>query len=625
LEVRALLSAVPATPLLIQLKSAPVADVSRMVAADGASLQPTGLPGVYQASGGAAALGTVASQLAFDPGIGYVEPVQTLHVDATPNDQAFVNGSLWGLNGANGINAPIAWNITTGSTKVTVADIDTGIDYNHPDLYENVWLNSAEIPPSRMANLKDFDGDGLITFYDLNYQVPDGSFPNQGPGKIMDINGDGRIDTADVLAPMQKDANGNDTGYGGWADGISEDGDTAHVDDLVGWNFVNNTNNPFDDNGHGTHTAGTIGAIGNNGVGVVGVNWQTQIMALKFLDASGSGNDLGAAEAVRYAADHGARVSNNSYGGGDGGTTLSDAIAYAASKGDVFVAAAGNSGQNTDQTPNYPSAYPSDNIIAVAAIDSDGSLASFSNYGPTTVDIAAPGVAVYSTLPGGNYASWSGTSMATPHVTGTVALVLALHPDWSYSQLIQQVLSTARPDPALSGLTVTGGVVDAGAAVTTGGSQAPAVGDAGFEQVAVGDGAYQFDPTGSAWTFAGNAGVSGNDSGFTAGNPAAPEGSQVAFLQYNGSASQAVSGWAAGTYVVTFDAAQRGNWQASAQDFEVLIDGQVVGTFTPADTSYRSYATAAFTVSAGTHTITFQGLDSAGGDNTAFIDQVAIQ
>src|SRR5262245_6486513 len=145
LEVRTLLSAVPATPLLIQLKSAPVADVSRLVAADGASLQPTGLPGVYQASGGADALGTITSQLAGNPGIGYIEPVQTLQLDATPNDLRFADGTLWGLNGSNGIDAPAAWNVTTGSTKVTVADIDTGLDYDHPDLYENVWLNQAEI------------------------------------------------------------------------------------------------------------------------------------------------------------------------------------------------------------------------------------------------------------------------------------------------------------------------------------------------------------------------------------------------------------------------------------------------------------------------------------------------
>src|SRR5262249_31209958 len=150
----------------------------------------------------------------------------------------------------------------------------------------------------------------------------------------------------DLLAPMQKDAGGNDTGLGGWADQVSEDGDTAHPDDLVGWNFVTNTNNPFDDNGHGTHTAGTIGAIGDNGVGVVGVNWKTQIMPLKFLDSTGSGSDAAAAAAVRYAADHGAVVSNNSYGDGTFSQPISDAIGYAQTKGDVFVAAAGNSASN---------------------------------------------------------------------------------------------------------------------------------------------------------------------------------------------------------------------------------------------------------------------------------------
>ena len=160
-------------------------------------------------------------------------------------------------------------------------------------------------------------------------------------GKITDVNGDGRIDAADILAPMRRTSAAT-TPAGGWADGISEDGDTAHLDDLVGWNFVNNTNNPFDDHGHGTHTAGTIGAMGNNGVGVVGVNWTVQIMPLKFLDSTGSGSDLAAAAAIRYAADHGARVSNNSSGGGSGQPAISDAISYAATKGDVFVAAAGN-------------------------------------------------------------------------------------------------------------------------------------------------------------------------------------------------------------------------------------------------------------------------------------------
>ena len=261
-----------------------------------------------RATGDAGALDELSAALSGHEGVSYVEPESTVHIDRVTNDPYFANNSMWGLNGQYGIKAPAAWDVTTGSTRVTVGDIDTGIDYNHPDLYKNIWINQGEIPASRRANLVDLDGDGLITFYDLNDTV------NQGVGKITDINGDGRIDGGDILAPMQKDSGGFDTGLGGWSDGVSPD-DPTYVDDLVGWNFVNNTNNPFDDHGHGTHVAGTIAAMGNNALGVVGVNWSALVMALKFLDFTGSGSDLAAAEAVRYAADHGARVSNNSYGG----------------------------------------------------------------------------------------------------------------------------------------------------------------------------------------------------------------------------------------------------------------------------------------------------------------------
>jgi len=191
-------------------------------------------------------------------------------------------------------------------------------------------------------------------------------------------------------------------------------------------------------------------------------------MSLKFLDSKGSGTDLGAALATRYAADHGARVSNNSYGGGSGtGSPLADAITYAASKGDVFVAAAGNNSGNNDAPgmATYPANFPNDNIIAVAAIDSAGALANFSNYGATSVDLAAPGVGIYSTLPNNSYGSWSGTSMATPHVTGAIGLLLSAHPGWTYQQLIHQVLSTTTPDPSVAGKTVTGGVLNVGAAL----------------------------------------------------------------------------------------------------------------------------------------------------------------
>jgi hypothetical protein len=173
---------------------------------------------------------------------------------------------------------------------------------------------------------------------------------------------------------------------------------------------------------------------------------------------------------------------------------------------------------------------------------------------------------------------------------------------------------------------VVGGTIDIGAFEVQ--ASSAVVADAGFEAPSAGPagsyGSYLYRPAGAPWTFSGGAGVAANGSGFTAGNPSAPEGGQVAFLHGTGSVSQAVSGWAAGTYVVTFEAAQRGNWQASQQDFQVLVDGAVVGTFTPAGTTYQAYATAAFTVSAGAHTIAFQALDTAGGDNTAFVDAVQI-
>jgi hypothetical protein len=150
------------------------------------------------------------------------------------------------------------------------------------------------------------------------------------------------------------------------------------------------------------------------------------------------------------------------------------------------------------------------------------------------------------------------------------------------------------------------------------------IGDPGFEQVQVGAGQFRYDPTGSPWTFSGGAGISANGSGFTAGNPPAPQGAQVAFLQGRGSFSQTAAGWTAGSYVLTFDAAQRGNYGTSRQDYQVLVDGVVVGTFLPTGTSYQAYSTAVFTVAAGSHTVSFQGLNTVGGDNTAFFDAVQI-
>ncbi|WP_206107712.1 S8 family serine peptidase [Paludisphaera rhizosphaerae] len=471
LERRTVLSSGTYTgSLLVGLGGASEADVAAQAKRLGATLADSEVQGVIQAFGSYLALSRFQKRVMAIPGIEYAEPRQTFSIDATPNDPQYSDGTQWGLNGTYGINAPTAWNTSTGSTKTTVAVIDTGVDYNHPDLYQNIWINQGEIPASRRANLIDEDGDGKITFYDLNYQAADGSKPNQGIGKITDQNGDGRITAADLLVTMGR-TNGVDNGTGGWADGISNDGainGVTYVDDIVGWNFVSNTNNPFDDNGHGTHVSGIIGATGNNGVGVSGVNWQVQIMPLKILNSAGNGTDTAAAAALRYSAAMGAKVSNNSYGGsGTISSTFDNAIAAAASAGSVFVAAAGNSSTNTDVSPSSPSGSTQPNVISVASIDSDGSLSWFSNYGATTVDIAAPGGNIYSTLPGNSYGYMSGTSMATPFVTGAAALLATAHSDWTYTQIVNQILSTAKPLASLTGKVATGGELNLGAALPT--------------------------------------------------------------------------------------------------------------------------------------------------------------
>ncbi|WP_165246349.1 S8 family serine peptidase [Paludisphaera soli] len=466
LEARTVLSTTPTSALLVQLKDASLAEVSAAAGRLGATLIPTLEPGVLQMTGTSITLNRLAGRLESTPGLGYVEPRVSFSVAVElPNDPYYANGFLWGLNGAAGAAAPTAWDYGQGSSKVAVGIVDTGIDYDHPDLYLNVWINQGEIPASRRANLTDVDGDGLITFYDLNHTAPDGSKPNQGPGKVADSNGDGRITGSDLLVSLYRTSSGGDSGQGGWADGVSSDGD-AYVDDIIGWNFVNNTNRPYDDHGHGTHVAGIVGAVGDNGVGVTGVNWRVQLMALKFLDGSGNGFDSAAAAAVRYAAAKGARVTNNSYGGvGAVSSTLASAIAAAAAADSVFVAAAGNSSLDTDVTAFSPASSSSPNVVSVAAIGSNGALASFSNYGRTTVDLAAPGVGILSTLPGNRYASMSGTSMAAPFVAGSAALLLAGHPEWTYTQIVDQLLSTARPLTALQGKVATGGTLDVGAAV----------------------------------------------------------------------------------------------------------------------------------------------------------------
>jgi len=239
---------------------------------------------------------------------------------------------------------------------------------------------------------------------------------------------------------------------------------------VYGWNFVKGNGNVQDDYGHGTHVAGIIGAD-NDGRGIVGVDWNARIMPLKVLNAQGEGAIQATVDAIYFAVDNGARVINASWSVDEPDPALYNAIAYAGSKGVVFVTSAGNDGTDLGARPVYPAAYHLPNVIVVGAVDSSGNLASFSNFGASTVDIAAPGVDVYATFASRTgYATLSGTSMAAPHVTGVVSLLIGLHPEWSAEQLVQRVLATAKPLASLAGKTIAGGIVSAAGAVGVPGS-----------------------------------------------------------------------------------------------------------------------------------------------------------
>lgn len=253
-----------------------------------------------------------------------------------------------------------------------------------------------------------------------------------------------------------------------------DDDENGYVDDFHGWNFVKNNNNVLDDHGHGTHVAGIIAANGNNGKGVTGVCWEANLMILKFLDASGSGSTGNAIKAIRYAANNGAKISSNSWGGGPFSKELKKAIELSHKKDAVFVAAAGNDGRNNDVIPHYPSSYNVPNIIAVAASDNRDNLASFSNYGVNSVDLVAPGVTIYSTMPTysvtlnnklnedtganfrQNYDYMSGTSMATPFVSGSVAHSWSLFPWLGHLDVKYWTLRKTDPRPNLADRVVSG-------------------------------------------------------------------------------------------------------------------------------------------------------------------------
>jgi thermitase len=333
------------------------------------------------------------------------EPNYVYRIVKTPNDPMLLN--LWGLKNTGqldsekqtgiagmDIDAEKAWDLETGNKNAIIAVIDTGIDYTHSDLKDNMWTNSAE------ANGKpgvDDDGNGII-------------------------------------------------------------------DDIYGANFVDDakpTGQPMDDHGHGSHCTGTIAGRGNDGAGIVGVNWNARVMALKFLSAEGSGTLAGALKAIDYATQKGAKVMSNSWGGGGFSQTLLDSIERANAAGAVFIAAAGNDSSNNDTYPSYPASYDVDNVVSVAAIDNRGKIASFSNFGKKTVHVAAPGVNVFSSITGGKYDSWSGTSMATPHVSGVAALLVAREPALSPIEIRNRIMQTVKPVSGLKSKVASAGMINA--------------------------------------------------------------------------------------------------------------------------------------------------------------------
>jgi len=352
-----------------------------------------------------------------DPAIDFAEPNWVYrHQQVVSNDTYYTDGSLWGMYGdatkpanAFGSQAGEAWAALTKDADcsgVWVGIIDEGYMYTHEDLALSAGRNPKEY-----------------------------------------------------------------AGYGG----IDDDGN-GYVDDVYGWDFDGNNNSVFDGvaDDHGTHVAGTIGGNGGNGKGVAGICWKVNLISAKFLGSHG-GTTANAIRAVDYITDLKTRdglnlvATNNSWGGGGVSQALLDAIQRANAAQILFIAAAGNggtdgTGDNLDVSPSYPASYKSDNIIAVAAIAANGTKASFSNYGKNTVHLGAPGVAIWSTVPVksrgsvvSGYASYSGTSMATPHVTGAAALYAARHLGATATQIKQAILDSTVATPSLSAVTSSGG------------------------------------------------------------------------------------------------------------------------------------------------------------------------
>lgn len=373
------------------------------------------------------------------PLVEYASPDYLLYPCEThPNDPYYTDGSQWALHntGQSGgrpdadMDAPEAWDIIHDAPNVIVAVIDSGVRYTHEDLADNMWVNAAE-----------------------------------------DLNHNGKFDKWPSTEERE--------GVFGDLDNLDNDGN-GYVDDVIGWDFASyyhsRDNDPMDTYGHGTSCASVIGAVGNNALGTVGVAWRAKIMALQCLggpDSNGqyAGWEYDSASCIDYAIAMGASVISNSYGSSQDTyylTSLIFAMQAARDAGVICVAAAGNNARNIDNYPYYPASFYYENIVSVAATDCRDTIASFSNYGLQSVDLGAPGVDIYmaDAISDSAYRWWSGTSFATPHVAGVFALVKALYPTESHTQLIRRVLSAVDPLPILEGMCVTGGRLNLHRALT---------------------------------------------------------------------------------------------------------------------------------------------------------------
>ncbi len=337
-------------------------------------------------------LGGALAYLGALPGVAVAEPDGIINARRIPNEPDY--GLLYG---PAQIGAETVWNVTTGNPGFVVGVIDTGVDYTHPDLAANMWINPGE-----------FAGDGI-----------------------------------------DNDNNG-------------------YIDDIRGWDFANDDNDPMDVDGHGTHVSGTIGAVGNNGIGVVGVNWNVRIMALNFLGPGPNSGLISAeVEAISYSVKMGVKVTNNSYGGAGTSQAEARAVNRAGIAGQIFVTSAGNDAEDNDIVDSYPTDFSIsfNNVVSVAATDSNDALAGFSNFGATTVTLGAPGVGIRSTVPIAvdadgtvdGYDTYDGTSMASPHVAGAIALYWGANPTLTYDQVINKLKTSVDKVPGLAGLVSTGG------------------------------------------------------------------------------------------------------------------------------------------------------------------------